>query len=200
MEKQLLFVLGGARSGKSTFAQKFIEAQNCPALFVATAEARDDEMKARIAAHRASRSTNWLTLESPLNVAESIQNTAPTPWLMLDCLTLLVSNILLSCPEPTQETEFRQKLETEMENLLKTYHSYPGSWVIVSNEVGLGLVPPYASGVFIATDSAGQTSASLRKLTRSSSWLPVSRSSLNPLRHRFLPILFETHHPTFSEF
>jgi adenosylcobinamide kinase/adenosylcobinamide-phosphate guanylyltransferase len=146
MEKQLLFVLGGARSGKSTFAQKFIEAQNCPALFVATAEARDDEMKARIAAHRASRSTNWLTLESPLNVAESIQNTAPTPWLMLDCLTLLVSNILLSCPEPTQETEFRQKLETEMENLLKTYHSYPGSWVIVSNEVGLGLVPPYALG------------------------------------------------------
>ena len=146
MEKQLLFVLGGARSGKSTFAQNFIEEKNCPALFVATAEARDDEMKARIAAHQASRSANWQTLESPLNLAENIQNTAPTPWLLLDCLTLLVSNILLSCPEPVQETQFRQKLETEMENLLKTYRSYPGSWVIVSNEVGLGLVPPYALG------------------------------------------------------
>lgn len=148
MEKQLIFILGGARSGKSTFAQKFIEAKNCPALFVATAEARDNEMKARIAAHQASRSANWQTLETPLNLAENIQKTSPTPWLLLDCLTLLVSNILLSCPEPVQETQFRQKLEGEIENLIQSYHAYPGSWAIVSNEVGLGLVPPYTLGRF----------------------------------------------------
>lgn len=148
MKKQLLLVLGGARSGKSAFAQKIVEAHKSPALFVATAVAGDEEMKARIAAHRASRPAEWTTLEAPLNVGENIQKMEPTPWLLLDCLTLLVSNVLLSCPEPIQEAAFRQKLELEIEALIAVYHAHPGSWAIVSNEVGSGLVPPNALGRF----------------------------------------------------
>jgi adenosylcobinamide kinase/adenosylcobinamide-phosphate guanylyltransferase len=67
---------------------------------------------------------------------------------LVDCITLLTSNVLLSCPEPIQESDFRGRLEQEMETLIGAYHDHPGNWVIVSNEVGLGLVPPYPLGRF----------------------------------------------------
>jgi adenosylcobinamide kinase/adenosylcobinamide-phosphate guanylyltransferase len=148
MGQQLTLVLGGARSGKSTYAQTLVESSRQPALFVATATAGDDEMAARIAAHRASRPAHWLTLEAPLQVGDAIRIAGATPWVLVDCITLLTSNVLLSCPEPIQESDFRGRLEQEMETLIGAYHDHPGNWVIVSNEVGLGLVPPYPLGRF----------------------------------------------------
>jgi adenosylcobinamide kinase / adenosylcobinamide-phosphate guanylyltransferase len=146
MGKQLTLVLGGARSGKSTYAQTKIEESNLPALFVATATAGDEEMAARIAAHRASRSAQWITLEASMQVGAAIQEARLTPWVLVDCITLLASNVLMACTEPVEEKQYRKELEREIEALIAAYQTHSGSWMIVSNEVGLGLVPPYALG------------------------------------------------------
>jgi adenosylcobinamide kinase / adenosylcobinamide-phosphate guanylyltransferase len=146
MGRQLTLVLGGARSGKSTYAQNIIEESRQPALFVATATAGDEEMANRIAAHRASRSAQWSTLEAPLQVGYAIKKAPHLPWVLVDCITLLASNVLMTCPEPAVEAQYQIKLEEEVEELIAAYHAHDGMWMIVSNEVGLGLVPPYALG------------------------------------------------------
>jgi adenosylcobinamide kinase / adenosylcobinamide-phosphate guanylyltransferase len=146
MGKKLTLVLGGARSGKSAYAQSIIENSQQPALFVATATAGDEEMVTRIAAHRANRPSHWITLEAPLHVGETIRTVEVTPWVLLDCVTLLASNVLLSCPEPIEESVYKEKMKLEIEAILATYRMHPGEWYIVSNEVGLGLVPPYELG------------------------------------------------------
>ena len=163
MGKHLTLVLGGARSGKSTYAQNLIESTGEAALFVATAIAGDEEMAARIVAHRASRPPNWVTLEAPLEVGKAIRNLTVTPWVLLDCVTLLTSNVLLSCQDPIQESEFRDKLKNEIEELIESYQVHPGEWVIVSNEVGLGLVPPYQLGRFYR-DGLGWANQSLAQI------------------------------------
>jgi adenosylcobinamide kinase/adenosylcobinamide-phosphate guanylyltransferase len=144
MAGTMTLILGGARSGKSTYAQKMVEADGRPALFVATATAGDEEMAARITAHRASRPSYWQTLEAPLDLGRQIASASPTPWVLVDCITLLTSNVLFACPEPTEEKLFRTKLEHEIEGLIQTARTHGGDWVLVSNEVGLGLVPPHA--------------------------------------------------------
>jgi adenosylcobinamide kinase/adenosylcobinamide-phosphate guanylyltransferase len=123
-----------------------VEASGQPALFVATATASDEEMVARIAAHRASRSDMWRTLEAPLGVGAAIQREPPTDWVLVDCITLLANNVLFSLPEPVDETAYQTAMTAEVEQLVSAYQSHPGEWVIVSNEVGLGLVPPYPLG------------------------------------------------------
>lgn len=144
MGHKLTLVLGGARSGKSDYAQRMIEASGQAALFVATATAGDEEMAARIAAHQASRSEIWQTLEAPLHVGQAIEQAGTMPWVLLDCMTLLASNVLFSLPEPVDERAYQQAMSEEVQELLKAYQGHAGQWVIVSNEVGLGLVPPSA--------------------------------------------------------
>jgi adenosylcobinamide kinase/adenosylcobinamide-phosphate guanylyltransferase len=146
MNKQLILVLGGARSGKSAYAQNLIEQQALPALFIATATAGDDEMQARIAAHQASRLPLWITLEAPTQVGRAYGSAPQTEWALLDCMTLLVSNLLLSQPEPVDESAFQKTVDAEIDDLLAAYHQRQASLMIVSNEVGLGLVPPYVLG------------------------------------------------------
>ena len=147
MGKRLTLVLGGARSGKSTFAQKRIEVSGQTALFVATATAFDDEMRTRIAAHKASRPAHWFTLEAPTQVGQAIQaEISKTDWVLLDCLTLLANNVLFSLPEPVDEPVYQEALDREIAEILSAYRAHPGEWLIVSNEVGLGLVPPYPLG------------------------------------------------------
>lgn len=148
MATKLTLLLGGARSGKSTYAQKIVEGGGGSALFVATATAGDKEMKARIAAHRTSRPRSWVTLEAPMNLSKEIEACAETQWVLVDCITLLVSNILLSCPEPIDEMLFQKKLRMEIDSLIETVQLHQGNWVMVSNEVGMGLVPAYALGRF----------------------------------------------------
>ena len=146
MNKQLILVLGGARSGKSAYAQNLIEQQARPALFIATATAGDEEMQARIAAHQASRLPLWITLEAPTQVGRAYRSAPQTDWTLLDCMTLLVSNLLLSQPEPVDERAFQKTVDAEINELLAAYRQRQDSLMIVSNEVGLGLVPPYALG------------------------------------------------------
>lgn len=147
MERQLTLILGGARSGKSTYAQKLAEGFNRPTLFVATAIAFDDEMRVRIAAHQADRPVGWKTLEAPREVGPAIRSYPdPQPVILLDCLTLLANNAILALPDPENAEAAQEALDAEVEGLLAAYAESQAHWIVVSNEVGLGLVPAYPLG------------------------------------------------------
>ena len=138
MPKELIFILGGARSGKSAFAERLAQ-QAGRVLFVATAQAQDDDMRRRIGAHRAKRPPEWSTLEEPHDLASVIPSALEDhDTCLLDCITLWISNLLLA-NEGNLHAE-AQILE-EVERLLDVYDSSPSTWIVVSNEVGLGVVP-----------------------------------------------------------
>jgi adenosylcobinamide kinase/adenosylcobinamide-phosphate guanylyltransferase len=104
-------------------------------------------MRERIETHRAERPSDWRTLEAPLHVGERLaSNQVREPIVVMDCMTLLVSNVLLSCGENAPFEEVKQKVGAEIDALLEAHSKIGGRWFIVSNEVGLGLVPPYALG------------------------------------------------------
>ena len=137
MGKRLALILGGARSGKSTFAESLAQKRGGDhVLFVATAEAFDDEMRMRIANHRATRPGNWRTLEAPRQVAQALQTQPVASVVLVDCATLWTSNILLANQAAPMEPMMR-----ELDALLAWYHASTSELMIVSNEVGMGLVP-----------------------------------------------------------
>ena len=120
---------------------------NRPTLFVATAIAFDDEMRVRIAAHQADRPVGWKTLEAPREVGPAIRSYPdPQPVILLDCLTLLANNAILALPDPENAEAAQEALDAEVEGLLAAYAESQAHWIVVSNEVGLGLVPAYPLG------------------------------------------------------
>lgn len=163
MGKEMILILGGARSGKSAYAQSLIEGNGGQVLFVATATAGDEEMASRIRAHIVNRPRHWKTLEAPLHVGDAIQKTEQTEWILLDCVTLLISNLMMSMPEALDEKEVLMVVQQEIDELIAAYQSHPGRWVIVSNEVGLGLVPPYPLGRYYR-DALGRANQQLAKV------------------------------------
>ena len=145
----LTLILGGARSGKTSYAQEQARQSGGNVLYVATAAAGDDEMRMRIETHRAARPVEWQTLEATLQVGKTLlSNQVQAQVVIVDCITLLISNVLLSFPEDAAFEEVEQKVRAEIEALLKAHSEIGGQWFIVSNEVGLGLVPPYPLGKF----------------------------------------------------
>ncbi len=138
MSKRLTLIMGGVRSGKSSHAQRLATSGE-RVLFVATAEAGDQEMKARIEAHQRARPPRWDTVEEPIDLVGAL-----TPLLhrydtvLLDCLTMWVSNLLLSGSETASA---RGGILSEARRLLCLYRDGDASWIVVSNEVGLGVVP-----------------------------------------------------------
>jgi adenosylcobinamide kinase/adenosylcobinamide-phosphate guanylyltransferase len=116
-------------------------------LYVATALAFDEEMTDRIANHRAARPDHWQTLETPRHPSQSIPD-FEYDTLLLDCITLMAANILLEMPEDTLQTAVTQAVEQEVNALLKVYKQQTGTWIVVSNEVGMGVVPPTRLGRF----------------------------------------------------
>lgn len=147
MGKQLILVLGGARSGKSDYAEGWARDHGERVLFAATAEAFDAEMRERIARHRSTRPADWHTLEAPIQLGAAIQAyDQPFDTVVVDCITLLASNVLLRLPEDASETVYTQALLYEIDALLEAYTASDAVWLIVSNEVGMGVVPPYALG------------------------------------------------------
>lgn len=138
MSKRLTLVLGGVRAGKSRYAQRLAQAGQ-RVLFVATAEAGDQEMAARIQAHRAERLAHWDTLEEPRDLVAALTPRLPDyDTVLLDCLTLWVSNLLLS---PSDAGQDRPDIAAEATRLLRLYEDGDVSWIVVSNEVGLGVIP-----------------------------------------------------------
>jgi adenosylcobinamide kinase/adenosylcobinamide-phosphate guanylyltransferase len=127
-----LLVLGGARSGKSAYAQSLAEAHAPQRLYLATAAPGDDEMAARIARHKADRGQGWTTLEEPLDIAAALLTHAqPSRVMVVDCLTLWLSNLMLAGRDPG----------LAVTALAAAIDALAGPVVIVSNEVGMGLVP-----------------------------------------------------------
>lgn len=130
-----LLVLGGARSGKSRYAQARAEALGLKPVYVATAQALDDEMRGRIARHQADRGSAWETIEAPLDLAFIVATrSAPDTVLLIDCLTLWTSNLILgdhACDRPCSA-------------LVGALAQTAGPVMLVANEVGLGIVPDNA--------------------------------------------------------
>lgn len=151
MTRRFTLLLGGARSGKTAYAQRLAaERGGAAVLYVATAEAGDAEMTARIEAHRAERPAAWHTLEAPRAVGAALNarlTAGPAVTVVVvDCLTLLASNCLLAVPEPAAAEAAEAALGQELEALWAAYLAGEAEWVVISNEVGLGLVPPYPLG------------------------------------------------------
>ncbi|HET9590466.1 MAG TPA: bifunctional adenosylcobinamide kinase/adenosylcobinamide-phosphate guanylyltransferase [Anaerolineales bacterium] len=144
---RLTFILGGARSGKSSYAQSLAQETGRSVTFIATAETLDDEMATRIQRHRADRPPHWETLEVPLEIASYVQQIR-TEVVILDCMTLLVSNLLMQFVKDdlVDEVSFTQALQKEVDELIAGIRAGKQVWIIISNEVGLGLVPPYQMG------------------------------------------------------
>ncbi|AMJ62631.1 bifunctional adenosylcobinamide kinase/adenosylcobinamide-phosphate guanylyltransferase [Bosea sp. PAMC 26642] len=130
----LTLVLGGARSGKSRHAEALIEAFSPPWHYIATAQAYDDEMQARIAEHRARRSQDWITIDAPLALPEAIRSVPVGQPILVDCLTLWLTNLILA----------EHDTAAAATELVAAYEAAAGPVVLVSNEVGLGIVPDNA--------------------------------------------------------
>lgn len=132
------FVLGGARSGKSAYAQGLVEAAAAragrPPVMIATAEALDEEMAARIAAHRRERGEAWRTVEAPLDLAGAVRNLSSGDAVAVDCLTLWLSNLMFA----------ERDVEAATDDLLAALAETAAEVVVVSNEVGMSLVPENA--------------------------------------------------------
>ncbi len=130
----LTFILGGARSGKSAHAEALVVRSPAPWRYIATAQAFDAEMTERIAVHRERRRKGWMTLDAPLDLTAALDAVPDRHPILLDCLTLWLSNHLLA----------ESDLDAECEKLVRILGTPRGPWFVVSNEVGLGIVPDNA--------------------------------------------------------
>jgi adenosylcobinamide kinase/adenosylcobinamide-phosphate guanylyltransferase len=189
MAKELILVLGGARSGKSTYAEQLaLELGGPEVLYVATAQALDHEMRERILKHRLARPQGWRTLEAPslavawpkaagygapgahepssaahlptANAGETDLRAARV--VLLDCMTLLATNAVLSVGDEPSTEEAEAAVQKETDALLAAYKGGAATWIVVSNEVGMGLVPPYPLGR-VYRDALGRANQRLAK-------------------------------------
>jgi adenosylcobinamide kinase/adenosylcobinamide-phosphate guanylyltransferase len=132
-----VLVLGGARSGKSRVVQQWAEAASATRILIATAQAFDEEMRERIAHHRSERDQSWQTQEAPLDLVEAIRaNAGPGRIVLVDCLTLWLSNLMLD----------GRNVSCEVKALVDLLKTLKGPVLLVSNEVGQGVVPASALG------------------------------------------------------
>ncbi len=127
-----ILILGGARSGKSAFAEQLLRESNAGRIYLATATAGDDEMKARIAHHRTARGAAWQTIEEPIAIVDCLKReTDKGRAVLVDCLTLWLSNLFMGTHD----------IDQEIDRLALFLQEAPRDIVLVSNEIGLGLVP-----------------------------------------------------------
>lgn len=130
----LTFLLGGARSGKSAHAERLIVDLPSPWTYIATAQAFDDEMRERIAQHQSRRGAGWQTIDAPFELVEALAAVEPGRPVLVDCLTLWLTNHMLA----------KHDLSAECDRLVRLLVKPRGPWFVVSNEVGLGIVPDNA--------------------------------------------------------
>lgn len=128
---QVTLVLGGAASGKSCFAESLATSSNRPRSYIATAQAFDDEMRDKIAKHQQDRGENWHTTEAPLNLYQALLSQPRNNVVLIDCLTLWLSNLLMA----------EKNVSENSEKLLNAVTDFGGPVICVSNEVGLGVIP-----------------------------------------------------------
>lgn len=137
----IILFTGGARSGKSTRAEQYAARLGLPVIYLATAEAGDAEMRARIAHHQAQRPAAWPTVEAPLAPAAALSAIPAGSVVLLDCLSLLVTNLLLA-----HEADPAPVVTAEVSAILTVARARDLTLLIVTNEVGMGIVPEYPLG------------------------------------------------------
>jgi len=156
---KLTLILGGARSGKSTFAEmRAKELGDDSVLYVATSETKDEEMVERVEKHRSERPSTWGTVEAPRNVAQALRRErSAEKVVLLDCMTFLVANHLMDAAAPEDDpfddpsadpfdVQIEAEVVAEVEALVAYVQEADVELLVVSNEVGLGVVPPYELG------------------------------------------------------
>jgi adenosylcobinamide kinase/adenosylcobinamide-phosphate guanylyltransferase len=156
---KLTLILGGARSGKSSYAERRAkELGGESVLYVATSETKDVEMVERVEKHRSERPSAWGTVEAPRNIAQAIgRERSAEKVILLDCMTFLVANHLMDAAAPEDDpfdapssdpfdAEIEANVVAEVESLVKYLQEADVEMLVVSNEVGLGVVPPYELG------------------------------------------------------
>ena len=146
MSRIITLITGGARSGKSDFAQEFALNSSEPVLFVATATADDEEMRRRIEQHQRSRPDSWKTLEASAHIGSQIlQNIDKNRTVIIDCITLLLNNIFMQhFPDTKGRLDIpliEGEIIVELDELISCVNSIDTNFIIVTNEVGLGIVP-----------------------------------------------------------
>jgi len=145
----LLFVTGGARSGKSTFAQHLAEHSRRRVTFVATMEPLDEELEARVALHRRSRPEAWATVEAPLDLLAALHGVPADDCVIVDCVSLWVTNRLLPLGDPPALAALEalgSGLEQHVAQMVEAQAARRGALIVVTNEVGSGVVPPTPLG------------------------------------------------------
>jgi len=143
MGNNIQLVLGGARSGKSRFAEQAAKESGLDVVYIATATIYDDEMQQRIDRHINDRPSHWLTVEEPLQLAQVLQQYSRVDnCILVDCLTLWLSNVLMAEQDQEQaDPQGVKSFEIYKKDLLEILASLPGQVILVSNEVGQGIVP-----------------------------------------------------------
>lgn len=150
---KIILILGGARSGKSSFAEKAAsKIGDNNVTYLATAQALDNEMKERIVHHQSRRPDNWNTVEEPLKISKALEKTKDNQTVLVDCITLLVTNMLLQFDNPKQDNGLKDDYKKEeyiideIKEIISIAKQKQLNLILVSNIVGLGLVPEYKLG------------------------------------------------------
>ncbi|MBY6165135.1 bifunctional adenosylcobinamide kinase/adenosylcobinamide-phosphate guanylyltransferase [Pseudooceanicola nitratireducens] len=134
MTQKVTMVLGGAASGKSAFAEGIVTDQGLARIYLATSQAFDDEMREKIADHVAARGSGWTTIEEPLDLPGALRRISPGHAVLVDCLTLWLTNLILADRDPVIATD----------DLIAALEACPAPVTFVTNEVGQGIVPEHA--------------------------------------------------------
>lgn len=167
-------ILGGARSGKSAFAEQQASREGHEVVYIATAELKDAEMRERVRHHRERRPAAWRTTEEPLHLARTLRAEAREKrCLIVDCLTLWLTNLILAdLPEGDGGAVIRpgEVFTDERARLLDVLPSLPGSVLLVSNEVGQGIVPVGALSRFFA-DESGRLNQEVARVSDRVYWM-----------------------------
>ncbi len=143
---RVVFVIGGARSGKSRFAMELAKKENRKVVYIATAQVQDEEMKLRVRKHLKSRPRDWKTVEEPYDLPRAIKNLkGKDKIVIIDCMTLYISNILLKLYDENKQPKSINRISNqvlgEMENVVRAINGSMHTFIIVSNEVGMSIVP-----------------------------------------------------------
>jgi adenosyl cobinamide kinase/adenosyl cobinamide phosphate guanylyltransferase len=173
----LTFLTGGARSGKSALAVRRAGRSGLPVVFVATGQARDEEMQDRIARHRAERPDGWDTVEAPVDLVEAVSGLPADRCVVIDCLSLWVSNLM-------EHGDDEVTTVARAEELGRWAAAYPGSVLVVTNEVGLGIVPMHPVSRDYR-DRLGRVNAILSRHAHRAQLVVAGRTlTLDPLEER----------------
>ncbi len=147
MTPKTTLIIGGARSGKSLYAQKLAGSFGGRVVYIATARILDDEMERRVAIHKANRPSTWLSVELPENITTGIADLrGPFDAILLDCVTMLMNESFLHLPDDADEIEMVEAADAAIDDLINAMQNQSSPWILVSNEVGMGIVPDTLMG------------------------------------------------------